>query len=58
MKYLLSAPILISVTESIPNTKYSSTDDYATGLRWFERGMQNNDINAINNAFVMLSLRL
>lgn len=50
MKYLLSALILIGVTGCIPNTKYSTTDDYATGLRWFERGMQNNDINAINNA--------
>lgn len=50
MKYLLSALILISITGCIPNTKYSTTDSYATGLRWFERGMQNNDLKAINTA--------
>ena len=37
MKYLLSALMLIVITGCIPNTKFSTTDPYATGLRWFER---------------------
>jgi len=50
MKYLLSLIILSSITGCIPNTKYSTTDEYATGLRWFERGMQNQSIQEINTA--------
>jgi len=50
MKFLLSVLILIGITGCIPNTKYSTTDDYATGLRWFERGMQNNSAQEIHTA--------
>ena len=49
MKNLLFLSIFI-ITGCVPNTKYSITDDYATGYRWFERGMQNKGIQSFNHA--------
>jgi len=49
-KYFLTLIALTSITACIPNSKYSITDDYATGFRWFERGMQNNDMQSFNHA--------
>jgi hypothetical protein len=35
------------ITGCIPNTRYSITDDYIIGLRWFERGIQRNRMDNI-----------
>jgi hypothetical protein len=35
------------ITGCIPNTRYSITDDYITGLRWFEKGIQRNRMDNI-----------
>ena len=43
MKYIIIT-LCILLTGCITNTKYSITDDYARGLRWFERGSFNEAI--------------
>lgn len=50
MKHITITIIALLLAGCIPNTKYSTTDDYATGLRWFERGMQQDNMNGIITA--------
>ncbi|CAC9471589.1 hypothetical protein BSPLISOX_576 [uncultured Gammaproteobacteria bacterium] len=47
MKYIFTIITLIIITGCIPNTRYSITDDYIIGLRWFERGIQRNRMDNI-----------
>jgi len=45
MKISIIIPSLIAlvfITSCMPNTYYSITDDYAYGLRWFDRGQYDN----------------
>ncbi|PLY10329.1 MAG: hypothetical protein C0626_04895 [Arcobacter sp.] len=37
-KLILLIGIILFYTGCIPNTYYSTTDDYATGARWYDRG--------------------